>query len=101
MALEIHKLTKDFPPEEKFGLASQMRRAAYSVPMNLVEGANRLNSKEYRQFVGIARGSAAEVGYQLLLAKDLNYIDENTYQTNHTSYERIYQMLTQLAKSLK
>jgi len=68
MALVIYKITRNFPEEEKFGLTAQMRRAAYSVPMNLVEGANRLNSKEYRQFVGIAKGSAAEVAYQLLLA---------------------------------
>ena len=65
MALAIYELTRNFPEEEKFGLTSQMRRAAYSVPMNLVEGANRLNSKEYRQFVGIAKGSAGEVTYQL------------------------------------
>ena len=101
MALEIYRITKRFPEEEKFGLTSQMRRAAYSVPMNLVEGANRLNSKEYRQFVGVAKGSAAEVGYQLLLARDLSYIDQDTYQTNQTNYDRICQMLTKLAKSLE
>ena len=71
MTLAIYEMTKNFPEEEKFGLTSQMRRAAYSVPMNLVEGANRLNSKEYRRFVGIAKGSAGEVTYQLLLARDL------------------------------
>ncbi len=54
LALEIFEITKSFPEEEKFGLISQMRRAAYSVPMNLMEGAHRLSSREYRQFVGIA-----------------------------------------------
>jgi four helix bundle protein len=101
MALAIYELTKKFPEEEKFGLTSQMRRAAYSVPMNLVEGANRLNSKEYRQFVGIAKGSAGEVTYQLLLARDLKYIDEKIYDSYRSSYERIAQMLTGPAKSLK
>ncbi|MBW2058984.1 MAG: four helix bundle protein [Deltaproteobacteria bacterium] len=101
MALEIYGITRNFPEEEKFGLTSQMRRAAYSVPMNLVEGANRLNSKEYRQFVGVAKGSAAEVGYQLRLARDLGYIDHDTCQTNQISYDRICQMLTKLAKSLE
>ena len=96
-----HEMTKNLPDEEKFGLTSQMRKAAYSVPMNLVEGANRLNSKEYRQFVGIAKGSAAEVGYQLLLARDLQHIDEKTYDLRRSSYERTSQMLTGLAKSLK
>ena len=56
---------------------------------------------EYRQFVGVARGSAAEVGYQLLLARDLSYIDQDTCQTNQTNYDRICQMLTKLAKSLE
>jgi len=66
LALEVIQLTKTLPGEEKFGLVSQMRRAAYSVPMNLMEGSHRLSSKEYRQFVGIARGSAGEMKYQLL-----------------------------------
>jgi four helix bundle protein len=91
MALAIYELTKNFPEEEKFGLTSQMRRAAYSVPMNLVEGANRLNSKEYRQFIGIAKGSAGEVTYQLLLARDLKYIDEKNYDSYRSSYDRIAQ----------
>jgi len=66
LALEVFQLTKTLPGEEKFGLVSQMRRAAYSVPMNLMEGSHRLSSKEYRQFVGIARGSAGQMKYQLL-----------------------------------
>jgi four helix bundle protein len=100
LALEIFELTKTFPEEERFGLIIQMRRAAYSVPMNLSEGAHRLGSKEYRQFVGIARGSAGELKYQLLLAKDLRYIQEEKYTHFMSGYERVSQMLTQLAKSL-
>ncbi len=101
MTLKIYKLTKDFPGEERFGLVSQMRRAAYSVPMNLAEGSHRLNTKEYRQFVGITKGSAGEMKYQLLLAKDLKYVEENTYDELRSRYERISQMLTGLAKSLE
>src|SRR5262245_41926054 len=74
LALKTYSTTKTFPREETFSLVDQMRRAAASVGMNLMEGAMRLGSREYRQFVGIARGSAGEVCYQLLLAKDLNYI---------------------------
>jgi four helix bundle protein len=77
LTLEIFEFTKTFPKGEKFGLISQMRRAAYSIPMNLMEGAHRLSSKEYRQFVGIAKGSAGEIKYQLLLVKDLKYISED------------------------
>ncbi len=99
--LEIYGITKSFPDEEKFGLISQMRKAAYSIPMNLMEGAHRLSSKEYRQFVGISRGSAGEMKYQLLLAKDLNYISGDQYSNLIPEYERVSQMLTRLAKSLE
>jgi len=78
-----------------------MRKAAYSVPMNLMEGAHRLSSKEYRQFTGIARGSAGEMKYQLLLVRDLNYISDNEYSDLTSKYERVSQMLTRLAKSLE
>jgi len=100
LTLEIYRLTKSFPDEEKFGLISQMRKAAYSIPMNLMEGAHRLSSKEYRQFIGIARGSAGEIKYQLLLVRDLNYVSENEYSDLTSKYERVSQMLTKLAKSL-
>jgi len=78
-----------------------MRKAAYSVPMNLMEGAHRLSSKEYRQFTGIARGSAGEMKYQLLLVRDLNTISDNEYSDLTSKYERVSQMLTRLAKSLE
>ena len=74
LALKMYNVTKRFPKEETYSLIDQMRRAATSVGMNLMEGAMRLGSREYRQFVGIARGSAGEVCYQLLLARDLKYI---------------------------
>ncbi len=101
LAIEIFEITKIFPDEERFGLISQMRRAAYSVPMNLMEGAHRLGSKEYRQFVGISKGSTGEIKYQLLLAKDLGYISEGRHFDLHFKYERVSQMLTKLAKSLE
>jgi len=101
LALEIFELTKSFPNGERFGLVSQMRRAAYSVPMNLMEGAHRLSSREYRQFVGIDRGSAGEMKYQLLLVKDLRYISEDGYCSLLAKYERVSQMLTKLSKTLE
>ena len=100
MTLRVYQLTKSFPNDERFGLCSQMRRAAYSVPSNLAEGANRINRKEYRHFVGIARGSAAELRYQLLLAKDLGYLDQEEYVRLKSDYDRISQMLSALARSL-
>ena len=100
LTLKVYKVTVKFPREERFNLVSQMRRAASSVGMNLVEGSMRLNSREFRQFVGIARGSAAEVSYQLFLAKDLGYLQKETYHEFHSGYERVGQMLTRLAQSL-
>lgn len=100
LVLEIYEMTKSFPNEERFGLVSQMRRAAYSIPMNLMEGAHRLGSREYKQFVSIARGSAGEIKYQLLLVKDLGYISDEEYSRLASQYERVSQMLTKLAGSL-
>src|SRR5215470_16599471 len=100
LALKIYSTTKGFPREEMFSLVDQMRRAATSVGMNLMEGAMRLGTKEYRQFVGIARGSAGEVCYQLLLAKDLKYISNETYRELRSGYDRVLQMLSRLSQTL-
>ena len=94
LALKTYTVTKGFPREETFSLVDQIRRAAGSVGMNLMEGAMRLGSKEYRQFVGIARGSAGEVCYQLLLARDLRYITAEVYGVLRSGYDRVLQMLS-------
>ena len=93
--------TKKYPVEERFGLTSQMRRAASSVPMNLMEGSHRNNRKEYKQFVGIAKGSAAELKYQLLLSNDLGYLNKDTFQELFVITQRILQMLEKLNSSLQ
>jgi len=100
LALKIYGVTKRFPKEETFNLVDQMRRAASSVGMNLMEGAMRLGSREYRQFVGIARGSAGEVCYQLILARDLQYVSIKTYEELRLGYDRVIQMLSRLSQSL-
>ena len=68
---DIYLLTKDLPKDEQFGLVSQMRRCAISIPSNIAEGQQRNNAKEYRQFLGVPRGSAAELSTQLLLVQEL------------------------------
>lgn len=73
---EIYKVSKDFPSEEKFGLTSQMRRAAISVPSNLAEGAARKGKAEFANFVNIAKGSLSELETQLIISKRQNYIDD-------------------------
>jgi four helix bundle protein len=100
LCLKVYDITAKFPPEERFGLTIQMRKSAYSIPMNLIEGSYRLNRKEYRQFVGIARGSAGEIMYQLLLSRDLGYISKEVYNFLTEEYERVAKMLTKLANSL-
>ena len=71
MAVVVYRFTKHFPREETFGLASQMRRAAVSIPSNIAEGHGRLGTKEYRQFLGVARGSNFELQTQLEIARGL------------------------------
>lgn len=100
MTLEVYKITKDFPKEDIYGLSRQMRKAAQSVPANLAEGGNRNTRAEYKYFVGVAKGSAGEVSYQLLLAKDLGYLDAARYLSLKEGYSRILQMLQKLSKSL-
>ena len=95
---EIYRLTNLFPSEEKFGLTSQLRRAAISIPSNIAEGAARKNTKEYIQFLYISLGSSSEIETQLDLAKRLGFV-ENIESLNNTNNEIIY-MLTGLIKSL-
>jgi four helix bundle protein len=100
VTLRTYELTGKFPADEKFGLASQMRRAAASMATNLIEGTYRLNRAEYRQFVGIARGSWGELKYHILLAKDLGYVSESDYGVLGAQLDEISKMLMGLAKSL-
>ena len=98
--LHIYGVTKKFPPVEKFGLVSQMTRAAASLCTNLMEGSHRLNRAEYRQFAGIAKGSAGELKYHLMLAKDLGYLAKEEYDRLKFELEEISRMLNGLIKAL-
>jgi four helix bundle protein len=72
---EIYRVTGKFPDNERYGLVSQLRRAAVSIPSNIAEGQGRLTEGEFRQFLGHARGSLLEVETQLLIAQELGFLD--------------------------
>ncbi|GAG56333.1 unnamed protein product, partial [marine sediment metagenome] len=74
---DIYTLTKKFPKEELYGLTSQIRRSAISIPTNIAEGFNRFHNKEYKQFLYIALGSCAELETQIEIATGLKYINED------------------------
>ena len=75
---DIYKVTRNFPPEERFGLCNQIRRATISIPSNIAEGAARQNPREMIQFVYISLGSLAEVDTQLEIARNLGFIEDIT-----------------------
>ncbi len=96
LTLKLYELTSMFPKDEVYGLISQIRRAAISINSNLVEGAARKGISEFRHFVTIARGSAAELRYQILLSKDLKYLDSDNYNIIDAEIEEILKMLSGL-----
>ena len=99
--IDIYKTTKGFPEDEKYGLISQIRRSASSISTNIVEGCGQLGNGNLIRFLGIARGSAFEVEYQLLLSKDLGYININEFSVLNERIKSIIRMINNLIKSLK
>lgn len=101
LVLEVYRHTKNFPMEEGFGLTSQIRRAAVALPSNIAEGYARRYLKQYIQFLYIAYGSGAELETQLMLAKDLGYLDEKRLEYLINKDYEIERMLKALIKSLE
>jgi len=79
ISLHIYKTTAKFPKSENYGLMSQMRRSAVSIPCNIAEGFNRYHNKEFRQFLYISLGSCAELETQLEISRELKYFQEDEY----------------------
>ena len=98
---EIYSSTKQFPSDEKFGLTSQIRRAAISIPSNIAEGSARKSNKEYIYFLYIALGSASEVETQLIISLNLKYISKEIYDTLNSQLDTIFKLLIGLIKYLK
>ena len=101
VAVKIYELTKNFPKEEIYGLTSQIRRAAVSVPTNIAEGASRQHKKEYLHFLFISRSSLAETQYLIHLSTRLGYISEEQYLVLEENLNETAKTLYGLIKVVK
>lgn len=100
LVTDVYRVTKAFPKEELYGLTNQVRRAAVSIPSNIAEGQARKGTAEFRNFLSIARGSLAEVETQLLIARNLNYLDQTTLDQLMSTHSEIGKMLNSLIQKL-
>lgn len=92
----VYEITKNLPKEEIYGLTSQIRRCAVSIPSNIAEGSERKTTGEFKQFLGIAKGSCAELDTQLCIASKLSMIDEDKYIVVNNMNQEILKMLGKL-----
>jgi len=97
----VYTATNEFPSDERFGLTSQIRRAAVSVPANIAEGAARKTAKEFLQFLSIAQGSSSEVETELLIALKLGFLTKENYEELMQEIESIGRMLIGLSNHVK
>jgi len=96
LAVGIYKTTKTFPANEIYGLTSQLRRASVSIASNLAEGSKRGTKKDFAQFIRIAQGSTAEIETQLMIAKEIDYLNEKDFNLLMDELNQISRMLTGL-----
>jgi len=96
----IYQVTRSFPKDEVYGLSSQMRRAAVSIPCNVAEGQGRMSKKEFRQFLALSRGSVLELETQVQIAADLGFLSSENTKRLIGNTEELLRMLNGLMKSL-
>ena len=101
LAVAIYKATECFPRDERFGLTSQVRRAAVSVPANIAEGAARIYPKEFIHFLSNAQGSASEVETELLIAHRLDYLSRESFLQLGTALDDVGKMMNGLSRHLR
>ena len=101
LAIETYKIIKKFPQEERFGLTAQVQRATTSVPANIAEGWGRGSTKEYIQFLLIARGSLTELETHLIIAHQLDYLSKDELEQLQKEIENIGKMLNRLIQTLR
>lgn len=97
---EVYLITQNFPHNEMYGIISQIRRCAVSIPSNISEGAARNSNKDYIRFLNISAGSLAELDTQLIISKELNYIDIAKYKEFEEKINRISRLIQGLIKYL-
>jgi four helix bundle protein len=98
---KVYLMTSSFPRDEVYGITSQIRRAAISIPSNIAEGAARKTSNEFRHYLYIALSSAAELNTQLIIAHNLGFLDIHNIETMNTELDSISKRIQGLIKSLK
>jgi four helix bundle protein len=101
LTIDVYKASRQFPKEELFGITSQMRRAASSIGANIAGGAGRKSDGELTRFLHIARGSAAELEYHLLLAHDLELLSEGVHSLLAKRTDEVQRMLTSLIQQVQ
>ena len=101
LTLAVYRATDDFPDRERFGVVSQVRRSAASIPANIAEGFGRRTTRELLQSLAIANGSLEETRYFLLLSRDLGYLKPPDYERLRQQLRSVAQMLAALARSLR
>ena len=101
VALGVYRVTRSFPVEERFGLTSQIRRAASSIGANIAEGCGRRSDGELTRFLQIARGSASELEYHLLLSRDLQMLSPENFRSLQQELTEVQRMLTALVQRVQ
>jgi four helix bundle protein len=101
LCISIYQITGFFPRSELYGLVSQLRRAAVSIPSNIAEGRSRVHAREYINFLSISLGSASELETQLMIAKELKYINEDRSQLISQNVIEVIKMIRGLLSSLR
>jgi four helix bundle protein len=101
LTLAVYRGTRNFPTDERYGLTSQLRRSCASVAANIAEGCARGGDIDFARFVNVAAASASETDYHLLLARDLEYIDESAYQPLFEQISEVKRMLNSFERTLR
>jgi four helix bundle protein len=101
LVIKVYRSTENFPPAERFGLQAQIRRAAVSIPANIVEGCARSTQAEYSRFIEISYGSARELQYEVSLSARLGYLDEKCAKTLYYECTALARALNGLLRALR